>query len=304
MSYQLVLFSGVDASIIQISASDMDTKEKYNCYVRPPNGYIPRNVAKLTEIEMHGLSMYYQMRPVKSVDTKSALEGFRDWLARHQRVILIAHNVQFDSKVLFSACQRYGITILNVVGFSDTLSMFNNEFPGRQGAGGYSQQVLVRDILGQEYKAHNATEDVELLLSLIRSISSFKEKLNQHIMSPREVLNRLERIRNEKSNLSGYTELVNSKIISKANAKVIAGSGLTKTNMQLVNTRSGISGLTTLLKDVVKTPKIVAQRLHDAFASQFHTAVQSAGRCTVYAAFYEPLIANINATYMSDSKGV
>ena len=155
----------------------------------------------------------------------------------------------------------------HVAGFADTLPMFKREYPGRQGAGGYSQQVLVKDILGREYDAHNVMEDVLSLLSLLHSLASVKQKINAHIMSQQEVANRLERIQNEKCLIHEYHDLVRNKTHSKASAKAIAASGLRKSNVELVHNRSGVTGLAALLKDIVKVPKTVSKRLHAAFSA-------------------------------------
>ena len=116
--------SGIDSSIIQIAAAELDTKTSFDTYVQPSNGYIPRHIVHLTQIEMHGTSVYRKMVPVKSVDTKQAIELFRDWLAQYDRTILIAHNVQFDSKILIQSCQRLQIQLANVTGCGDTLALF------------------------------------------------------------------------------------------------------------------------------------------------------------------------------------
>ena len=165
LSVSFLSISGIDSSIIQIVAAELDTKTSFDTYVQPSNGYIPKHIAHLTQIEMHGTSVYRKMVPVKSVDTKQAIGLFRDWLAQYNRTILVAHNVQFDSKILAQSCQRHEIELANVTGFGDTLAVFRREYPG--GAGGYSQSALVRDILGSVYDEHNAVADIRSLLGSV-----------------------------------------------------------------------------------------------------------------------------------------
>ena len=93
LSISFLSISGIDSSIIQIAAAELDTKTSFDTYVQPSNGYIPRHIAHLTQIEMHGTSVYRKMVPVKS---KQAIGLFRDWLAQYDRTILVARNVQFD----------------------------------------------------------------------------------------------------------------------------------------------------------------------------------------------------------------
>ena len=123
LSVSFLSISGIDSSIIQIAAAELDTKTSFDTYVQPSNGYIPRHIAHLTQIEMHGTSVYRKMVPVKSVDTKQAIGLFRDWLAQYDRTILVARN-QFDSKILVQSCQRHQIQLANVTGFGDTFALF------------------------------------------------------------------------------------------------------------------------------------------------------------------------------------
>ena len=94
LSVSFLSISGIDSSIIQIAAAELDTKTSFDTYVQPSNGYIPRHIAHSTQIEMHGTSVYCKMVPVKSVG--QAIVLFWDWLAQYDRTILVAHNVQFD----------------------------------------------------------------------------------------------------------------------------------------------------------------------------------------------------------------
>ena len=75
LSVSFLSISGIDSSIIQIAAVELDTKTSFDTYVQPSNGYIPKHIAYLTQIEMHGTSMYQKMVSVTSVDTKQALNS-------------------------------------------------------------------------------------------------------------------------------------------------------------------------------------------------------------------------------------
>lgn len=257
----LTPFSGVQANIIQIAAKELKSGQTFDTYVDPPNGFIPRPISKLTDIEMHGRKMYHRMIPVTSADTKTALGMFRDWLKQFSGTLLIAHNAQFDSKAY--SCDLHDIVLPNVVGFGDTLSLFRQEFPGRAGTGGYSPPALVKDLLQTSYDANKAIGDVTSLAELVGLIENFENKLT--VVTVEEVRNRIRRLSNEKKYMNTYTEFVNRNIISKA--KAIAASGLSQKHIEVVNTRSGVEGLSILLRGIVPTPDKVATELHSAFMS-------------------------------------
>ena len=42
--------------------------------------------------------------------------------------------------------------------------------PGREGSGQYKQETLVRDLLGEEYEAHNGLADVKALQKLVQKV--------------------------------------------------------------------------------------------------------------------------------------
>ena len=66
---------------------------------------------------------------------------------------------------------------INIIkGFGDTLKLFRIEFPDRKSNGlTYKQVDLVHGILGKQYKAHCASEDVMALYELVETIDSYKK---------------------------------------------------------------------------------------------------------------------------------
>jgi DNA polymerase III alpha subunit (gram-positive type) len=174
----MLYFSGVDTNIIQIAAFELNTGCTFESYVFPPSGFIPKAVTKLTNIEIHASNMFFKSKQVPSTDTRTALTSFTAYLAQFGKSVLLAHNVLFDSKILINSCIKYGVEMTSVEGFGDTLALFKREYPDRKQNGkSYKQSDLVKDIVGIEYVAHSAVEDVIALSKLLQKVDNFEEKL-------------------------------------------------------------------------------------------------------------------------------
>ncbi|XP_062609547.1 uncharacterized protein LOC134271343, partial [Saccostrea cucullata] len=112
-------------------------------------------------IELHGLTMFSDMVPVRSMGEKEALLKFVEWMRKYDPVLIVAHNACFDSRILISAFNRHGITdhLKSIVGFSDSIKVFKKAFPSQSS---YKLQHLVQQF-GTDLppvQAHNAVNDV------------------------------------------------------------------------------------------------------------------------------------------------
>lgn len=68
----MYLFSATESSIIQIAARDIKTSDHYVRFIMPENGFVPPAVSKLTGIEVHGLTMYFNLVPVEFTSRERA----------------------------------------------------------------------------------------------------------------------------------------------------------------------------------------------------------------------------------------
>lgn len=136
--------AGVNAEILQIAATD--GTDEFNVYVKPKNGIAP-SASEVNKITYQYGILFYNNKPVESVNLQVALNSLLDWLKPKAPCLLIAHNAkQFDSKYLVTAAELCGVLnefVNAVIGFSDTLHAFREKFPGRKS---YSQTVLANDL--------------------------------------------------------------------------------------------------------------------------------------------------------------
>ena len=105
---------------------------------------------------------------MQSVTIQTVINEFSTWLSKFDNVFLVAHNGRrFDFPVLVSACVSCGLydtLISNVTGIVDSLPTFKTVSPNQSS---YKQEDLARSILSNEYDAHNAIDDVNILFELL-----------------------------------------------------------------------------------------------------------------------------------------
>ena len=204
--------------------------------------------------------MMHNWIPVEAVRLDKALTTFEEWLDSYDNPVLIAHNANFDSRVLVNSYHKNMQRVPNILGFGDSLNLLKKEYPGLPC---YRQSALVKTILKKNYDEHNAIEDVSSLTDLICTIDNFDKKLV--VFTVQEVLTRNQRLENEHKFYHSYDSLIGSKHITKSNAKILSSSGLSVYHLKLALSRSGIDGLTTIIKDVVSNHHKVASSLFQSF---------------------------------------
>ncbi|WAR21424.1 LOW QUALITY PROTEIN: hypothetical protein MAR_015398 [Mya arenaria] len=164
--------------------------------------------------------LYQHCKEVTSVAASEALLAFKRWLeAFGSHILLVAHNVMFDAR----------LTV----------------YPGRQN---YRLASLVHDIAGVDFGAHDASEDVYALSSILQ-LQTNLDKLSNCATTVSSVKFKLQELNNEKIYKGSYTTFVESKIISKAQAKRLSRSGISIEHLKKVYSRSGLDGMQAVLKD-------------------------------------------------------
>ncbi len=206
--------------------------------------------------------MFHNSKPVPCVTITRGLELFKLWTEHYNAPILIAHNAQFDARLLITNYQDRAIDFPRIGGFADSLKLLRSAFPGLHS---YKQESLVKHILQKSYDAHNAVADVSALVELLEKVPEFEQKLN--IISKDSVSLRLKLLANENRYLGSYIHLTQRKIMSKIAAKTLAGSGLTADHVKLSFTRNGIDGLNALLKSRLKRYKPLSESLVKLYES-------------------------------------
>ncbi|XP_062600102.1 uncharacterized protein LOC134261717 [Saccostrea cucullata] len=256
-----------DSSIIQIAASSYCTEDTFSSFIRPQNGYIPKTVSKLTGIELHGLTMFSDMVPVRSMGEKEALLKFVEWMRKYDSVLIVAHNACFDARILISAFNRHGITdhLKSIVGFSDSIKVFKKAFPSQSS---YKLQHLVQQF-GTDLppvQAHNAVNDVLVLRHMLLKIPSASDSLRQSAFSVEHVSLQIKKAQNKQKNLDGYDQLISQNVLTKTQCSSLASHGLSVKHVQLTFNRAGVDGLKDVLKGKIKKISIAAEKLARHFS--------------------------------------
>ncbi|XP_052806260.1 uncharacterized protein LOC128235766 [Mya arenaria] len=237
---------GTNSSIVQIAALHVSSGQHLNLFVKPKCGYIPTTASNITGLEFHGGVLYQHCKEVTSVAASEALLAFKRWLeAFGSHILLVAHNVMFDARLLVAKYQEEGITVPETIGFADSLRLFRTVYPGRQN---YRLASLVHDIAGVDFGVHDASEDVYALSSILQ-LQTNLDKLSNYATTVSSVKFKFQELNNEKLYKGSYTTFVESKIISKAQATRLSRSGISIDHLKKVYSRSGLDGMQAVLKD-------------------------------------------------------
>ena len=133
----------------------------------------------------------------------------------------------------------------------DTLKLFKKTKPGLES---YKQQFLVRNIIGNEYKAHDAEADCMALRHLLSQSteldSTSKEEASFSIEYAMDYFQ--DNVRLEENLPSLKDELVTPEVITLGLAKKIAASGLTAQHLEKVYRDHGKEGIKKVFAEVVE----------------------------------------------------
>ncbi|XP_062603897.1 uncharacterized protein LOC134265692 isoform X2 [Saccostrea cucullata] len=210
--------------IIQIAAAPLHSEDRFNRFVQPANGFIPPAIVKLTGIEMHGMQMYYQLNPVPSCGERQAIAEFAEWLSSFPSPLIVAHNAQFDARILVSCFTRHGLTdmLKSVVGFSDTVKFFKKVHPNQPS---YKLQDLAKSLAPEfdSANAHNAENDVYALKILLKNTPKAEESLSESIFSTDYVIANNEKLSNKNKNIGSFHEMITAKVLTKGQSSTLAG---------------------------------------------------------------------------------
>ena len=140
----------------------------FSTYITPRKS-IDTSASAVTGLTRNGRQLYLHGSPVPSIISKNAFSETIKFLnSLKKKVILIAHNCQFDYKHFVHAAEQHGLVDeLDeiIVGFSDTLPLFKLKLPNRPNK--YSLPVLAKDLLEiSTDAAHNAIFDINVLEKL------------------------------------------------------------------------------------------------------------------------------------------
>lgn len=255
------------ADILQLSATCGENK--FNVYITPQLPIYFQNRFSMSD---QGLCLDGQ--PVNA--ESSAREAFRKficWLRKFDdQVILLAHNGKiFDAPRLILKLQDHGLLEdfkANVIGFIDTLIMFQNHFSLEKKPS--LEELVVRITPNYEYEEHDSSEDVRVFKVLLEKTSAYiEEKLFDDASFSLEY--EIAYVEHAKERYENNETLL-SLPITKGMKKKIAESGLQYCDLQLAYEQAGKAGIEIVLSDksvngkprVTKNKRIISE-VYDHF---------------------------------------
>lgn len=174
---------GRSCEIVQLAA--VSGGHSLNLYVLPRNGMQP-SAARVTGFRVYRGRLYLHHQLVQTNSLREVLHSFIAFLQMMGRPLVVGHNIRrFDCPLLAKALDRLGLRTefeSSVSGCVDTLPLTREMLRGR-GLTSFRQEHLVQVLLGLDYKAHDALQDVRALQCLYKELQPTAELVSRHWFS-------------------------------------------------------------------------------------------------------------------------
>ncbi|MED6282028.1 hypothetical protein CHARACLAT_027779 [Characodon lateralis] len=171
---------GQDCEIIQLAA--VSGGHSLNLYIIP-RCRIQRGAATVTGFKVRGQRLYLHRQLVFTNSLKEVVVSFLTFLQMLGRPLLIGHNIRsFDCPLLARALDELDLRAefqASVSGCVDTLPLARELLRDRR-LQSFRQENLVRELLGINYKAHDALEDVRTLQTLYGFLQPTQDVVCRH----------------------------------------------------------------------------------------------------------------------------
>lgn len=142
-----------------------------------------RGAAKVTGFRVHRQRLYLHRQLVLTNSLREVLVAFIAFLQMLRRPLVIGHNIRrFDCPLLARALDELDLRAefeSSVSGCVDTLPLAREMLKDRC-LQSFRQENLVRELLGVNYKAHDALEDVRALQALYTVLQPTPELICRH----------------------------------------------------------------------------------------------------------------------------
>uniref|UniRef100_A0A3B3X7Q3 exodeoxyribonuclease III n=1 Tax=Poecilia mexicana TaxID=48701 RepID=A0A3B3X7Q3_9TELE len=166
--------------IIQLAA--VSGGHSLNLYV-VPRCRIERGAARVTGFKVRGQRLYLDRRLVFTNSLREVVVSFIAFLQMLGRPLVVGHNI--DCPLLARALDELDLRAQfegSVLGCVDTLPLARELLRDR-GLQSFGQENLVRELLGINYKAHDALEDVRALKTLFGFLQPTAEVVHRHMFT-------------------------------------------------------------------------------------------------------------------------
>ncbi|XP_061174897.1 uncharacterized protein LOC133184042 [Saccostrea echinata] len=230
---------GRTSDIIQIAAVCSD--KTFNTYVFPTKPISP-GASSATGLSFKDGKLLLQEKSIEAVKQKDGLLQFLAFVKKFTYPCIVGHNIKnFDVPVLINSLEKYGLCeTLNrsISGFVDTLVIARSLYNKDEVNGSFSQQSLIKCLLGKEYAAHNALEDVVALRELFEHFSLNENQLNDFVFQLSYFACK-----------SSLHALVEKKVISQNMCNKLAACSLGMSQLRKIHNRDDMNGIASILKE-------------------------------------------------------
>jgi len=231
--------------ITQIAGQAVEAGLQFNQYVVLEVPISP-SAERITKICMRNQTeMLVNGQSVNSVGIRQALGDFICWLKLFNNVVLVAHNGRrFDFVVLTSAlfnCVIFEEFQAVVTALVDYMPVFKSVLKGQDS---YTQEILVRNILHEEYEAHNAIHDVRCLSLLVDHVVNIDSKCFMHkSFLTKDIMLNIQTTKEMKLNMPSLSAQIYKGIMKMCTVEHVASSGLNLSHLKTIYKRKREDGL-------------------------------------------------------------
>lgn len=172
--------TGRRCDIIQLAA--VSGGHSLNLYIIPRRPLQP-SAAKLTGFRVHRHRLYLHRQLVPTNSLREVLVSFIAFLRMLHHPLVVGHNIRrFDGPLLGRVLDELDLRTQfesSVSGCVDTLSLAQEILRGHN-LQNFRQETLVRELLGVNYRAHDALQDVRALQALFGVLQPTAEMISRH----------------------------------------------------------------------------------------------------------------------------
>ena len=207
----------------------------------------------MTGMTFYGGKLSHHGQEVNAISLSQALHSL-DLFFGDDTVVLAAHNCRvFDARVLVTAIRNsHSLFLLRkIVGFADTLPLAKQLLPNQKK---YNQETLFHQIIGENYAAHDALEDVKALKKIVEKLAPSDDILHQNSFSVNFVSDSLDHLKLKKENCDTLVPLTG--VLSASMIQKIAASGLNFKHLQIANTRDSERGIYNIFTEKLPNNKL------------------------------------------------
>ncbi|XP_034092019.1 protein PML-like [Gymnodraco acuticeps] len=177
--------TGLSKSCEMVQLAAVSGGHSLNLYLIP-RGQMQRGASKVTGFMVRRQRLYLHRQPVFTNTLREALVSFIAFLQMFRHPLVVGHNIRrFDCPVLARALEELDLRAefeAAVSGYVDTLPLAR-EMLKERGLKSFRQENLVRELLGVNYKAHDALEDVRALQALYSVLQPTPELICRHLFT-------------------------------------------------------------------------------------------------------------------------